>query len=105
MMKNRIRANIYWAIEKRRIEQDIQEDHGQRLLNGMKEIDEKEPLSTKQKLTLLNLYMRSCTATCLIHEFCTIQLKCSIGEQAKEECLNNRMLNTMLIDALRGDNQ
>ena len=77
-------------------QRDIYEDYGQELLHQMKEIDEKEHLSTKLKLTLLNLYMKHCPATCLIREYYIIRLKCSIGEYAKEELLNKRMLNTML---------
>lgn len=87
---------IEWIERKAQIERDIYEDYGQELLHQMKEIDEKEPLSTKLKLTLLNLYMKHCPATCLTREYYIIQLKCSIEEYAKEELLNTRMLNIML---------
>ena len=90
------RKEIRWAIEKRRIEEDIQEDHGQELLKGMKEIDEKEPLSGKQKLTLLNIYMKHCHAICLTEEYDRIQLENGIDEYAKEELLGERMRKTML---------
>ena len=94
MMKTH--KQIEWIAQKAQIERDIYEDYGQKLLQSIKEIDEKEPLSTKLKLTLLNLYMKHCPATCLTREYYIIQLKCSIEEYAKEELLSKKMLNIML---------
>ena len=93
------KKEIEWINQKAKIEEDIIEKHGQKILRDMNDVERRVGLSYKEKLFELKRCMRYCSATCIVDEFYSVQLEEWVNRIAKKELLSDRMIKTICMEA------